>query len=73
MTLPGFGGDEIKSYRRPITSDIHKERLAAIKKSMAATETAHAKGSAGQASGSAKGYQTQMDTVRAARMKANLM
>ncbi|KAL5150202.1 Transcription initiation factor TFIID subunit 12 [Glycine soja] len=54
MTLPGFGGDEIKSYRRPITSDIHKERLAVIKKSMASTEAAHGKGSAGQASGSAK-------------------
>ncbi|KAJ1380247.1 transcription initiation factor TFIID subunit 12 [Sesbania bispinosa] len=59
MTLPGFGGDEIKSYRRQITSDIHKERLAAIKKSLAAAEAAHAKGSAGQASGGAKGSQAK--------------
>ncbi|TKY53074.1 Transcription initiation factor TFIID subunit 12 [Spatholobus suberectus] len=59
MTLPGFGSDEIKSYRRPSTSDIHKERIAAIKKSMTATEAAHAKGSAGQASGSAKGSQAK--------------
>ncbi|KAG5003156.1 hypothetical protein GLYMA_10G070700v4 [Glycine max] len=57
MTLLGFGGDDIKSYRRPTTSDIHKERLTVIKKSMAATEAAHGKGSAGQASGSAKGNQ----------------
>lgn len=59
MSLPGFGGDEIKSYRRQITSDIHKERLAVIKKSMAATEATHAKGSAGQASGTAKGSQAK--------------
>ncbi|GMY25164.1 transcription initiation factor TFIID subunit 12 [Fagus crenata] len=52
MTLPGFGGDEIKGYRKPITNDIHKERLAAIKKS--ATETA-TKISSGQAGGNAKG------------------
>ncbi|CAL0319763.1 unnamed protein product [Lupinus luteus] len=59
MTLPGFGGDEIKSYRRQPVSDIHKERLAAIKKSIVATEAANAKGSAGQASGSAKGSQAK--------------
>ncbi|KAK9127729.1 hypothetical protein Syun_016526 [Stephania yunnanensis] len=29
MTVPGFGGEEIKSYKKPITSDIHKERLVA--------------------------------------------
>ncbi|KAK2454789.1 transcription initiation factor TFIID subunit [Trifolium repens] len=60
ITLPGFGGDEIKNYRKPISSDIHKERLAAIKKSMVATEAGHTKGSAGQASGSAKGNQTKI-------------
>ncbi|KAG6638049.1 hypothetical protein CIPAW_10G008100 [Carya illinoinensis] len=54
MTLPGFGGDEIKSYRKLVTNDIHKERLAAIKKSIVATETA-TKISAGQAAGSVKG------------------
>ncbi|XP_044507467.1 transcription initiation factor TFIID subunit 12 isoform X2 [Mangifera indica] len=30
MTLPGFGGDEIKTYRKPFTNDIHKERLAVV-------------------------------------------
>ncbi|KAK7392594.1 hypothetical protein VNO78_21037 [Psophocarpus tetragonolobus] len=73
MTLPGFGGDEIKSYRRQITSDIHKERLAAIKKSMAATEAAHAKGSAGQASGSAKGSQakTPLNIIGSPNLKSS--
>lgn len=30
MTLPGFGGDEIKSFRKPLINDVHKERLAAV-------------------------------------------
>ncbi|KAI9152954.1 hypothetical protein LWI28_003557 [Acer negundo] len=55
MTLPGFGGDEIKTYRKPLTNDIHKERLAVIKKSIMATEVANAKASAGHAAASAKG------------------
>lgn len=55
ITLPGFGGDEIKGYRKPITNDIHKGRLAAIKKSMVATETANTRNSAGHATGNAKG------------------
>ncbi|KAM5559520.1 transcription initiation factor TFIID subunit 12 [Rosa sericea] len=55
ITLPGFGGDEIKGYRKPSTNDIHKGRLAAIKKSMVATETANMRSSAGQATGNAKG------------------
>ncbi|KAE8098529.1 hypothetical protein FH972_016584 [Carpinus fangiana] len=54
MTLPGFGGDEIKSFRKPLINDVHKERLAAIKKSIVATETA-TKISAGQAAGNSKG------------------
>ncbi|KAF2307610.1 hypothetical protein GH714_030162 [Hevea brasiliensis] len=54
MTLPGFSGDEIKTYRKPLTSDIHKERLAAIKKSILATEMTNAKSSVGQAAGNAK-------------------
>lgn len=55
ITLPGFGGDEIKSYRKPFVNDIHKERLAAIKKSMLATETANTRNPSGQAAGNAKG------------------
>ncbi|KAF3681338.1 Transcription initiation factor TFIID subunit 12 [Capsicum annuum] len=31
MTLPGFGGDEIRAYKKPFTSEIHKERIAAGK------------------------------------------
>ncbi|XP_074286318.1 transcription initiation factor TFIID subunit 12 [Silene latifolia] len=33
MTLPGFSGDEIKTYKKPVANEIHKERLAVIKKS----------------------------------------
>lgn len=34
ITLPGFGGDEVKLYKKPYTNDIHKERLAMIRKSI---------------------------------------
>ncbi|XP_061357030.1 transcription initiation factor TFIID subunit 12 isoform X1 [Gastrolobium bilobum] len=71
MTLPGFGGDEIKGFKRQLTCDIHKERLAAIKKSMITTEAAHTKGSAGQASGSAKGSQakTSLNVIGSPNLK----
>lgn len=52
MTLPGFGGDEIKIYKKPLTNDLHKERLAVIKKSIVASESTNAKSSAAQAAGS---------------------
>ncbi|XP_060201220.1 transcription initiation factor TFIID subunit 12 [Lycium barbarum] len=55
MTLPGFGGDEIRTYKKPFTSDIHKERIAAIKKSALAAEMTNAKGS-GQAGGNMKSH-----------------
>ncbi|KAM1109059.1 hypothetical protein FF1_008535 [Malus domestica] len=55
ITLPGFGGDEIKGFRKPLTNDMHKERLAVIKKSIVATETANARNPTGQATGNAKG------------------
>ncbi|KAK3031437.1 hypothetical protein RJ639_035260 [Escallonia herrerae] len=55
MTLPGFGGDEIKSYKKTSASDIHRERLAVIKKSIVAAETTNMKSSAVQAAGNAKG------------------
>ncbi|KAL6840283.1 hypothetical protein ACP4OV_030093 [Aristida adscensionis] len=35
ITLPGFSGDEIKLYKKQHVNDIHRERLALIKKSMA--------------------------------------
>lgn len=55
MSLPGFGGDEIRAYKKPFTSEIHKERIAAIKKSALAAEMANAKGST-QAGGNMKSH-----------------
>lgn len=55
MSLPGFGGDEIKCYKKPFGNDIHRERLAAIKKSIAAAETPNVKSSGGQAGGGGGG------------------
>ncbi|KAK8951369.1 hypothetical protein KSP39_PZI004733 [Platanthera zijinensis] len=34
MALPGFSGDEVKLYKKPYVNDIHKERLAMVRKSM---------------------------------------
>ncbi|RWW82564.1 hypothetical protein BHE74_00008964, partial [Ensete ventricosum] len=66
MMLPGYGGDEIKCYKKQFTNDIHKERLAVvlagnvkkIKKSMAATgDAANAKNaSGGPAAASSKSH-----------------
>ncbi|KAL2933694.1 Transcription initiation factor TFIID subunit 12 [Bienertia sinuspersici] len=53
MTLPGFSGDEIKTYKKPVVNDIHKERLALIKKSYAGAEN---KTSAGPPTGNVKGH-----------------
>ncbi|KAF5737465.1 transcription initiation factor TFIID subunit 12 [Tripterygium wilfordii] len=55
ITLPGFSGDEIKTYKKPSTNDIHKERLAVIKKSITVSEVANARNSAGQTAANAKG------------------
>lgn len=57
MTLPGFMGDEIKCYKKPSINDIHKERLAVIKKSGATGDVA--KSSTGQAAGNAKSHLTK--------------
>ncbi|KAJ4970514.1 hypothetical protein NE237_003613 [Protea cynaroides] len=56
IALPGFGGDEIKSYKKPFAADIHKERLAAIKKSIVGVEAVNTKSSVGQAAGNLKGH-----------------
>ncbi|KAI3687764.1 hypothetical protein L1987_81467 [Smallanthus sonchifolius] len=56
MSLPGFSGDEIKCYKKPFGNDVHRERLAAIKKSIAAAEIPNSKISGGQAGGGAKGH-----------------
>ncbi|CAN0880024.1 Transcription initiation factor TFIID subunit 12 [Linum grandiflorum] len=53
ITLPGFSGDEIKTYRKPPTNDVHKERLAAIRKSVSVSETGTGR-NVGQAPGSGK-------------------
>ncbi|KAE8718998.1 Transcription initiation factor TFIID subunit 12 [Hibiscus syriacus] len=47
MILPGFTGDEIKTYRKPLTNEVHKERLAAIKKSIVVSGV-NAKGNLGK-------------------------
>lgn len=51
MSLPGFGGDEIKCYKKPFGNDAHRERLAAIKRSVAAAEISNTKTSGGPAGG----------------------
>ncbi|KAJ6407904.1 hypothetical protein OIU84_011251 [Salix udensis] len=63
MTLPGFGGDEIKSYRKQVINDVHKERLAVIKKSILASEMANAKTSVGQTAGNAKSSMTKSNPI----------
>ncbi|CAI0408222.1 unnamed protein product [Linum tenue] len=59
ITLPGFSGDEIKTYQKPLTNDIHKERLAVIKKSVLASETAAARNVGQGGGGSAKSNLTK--------------
>lgn len=56
ISLPGFSGDEIKTYKKPLTSDIHRERLAVIKKSIQAAEVTNSKSSAGQTVGNPKSH-----------------
>ncbi|KAF9595058.1 hypothetical protein IFM89_036517 [Coptis chinensis] len=63
MTLPGFGADEIKGYKKQHTNDIHKERLAVIKKSMVSADTVNMKNSAGQAAGNFKGHAAKAPTT----------
>lgn len=55
-TLPGFSGDEIKIYRKPFSSDIHKDRLATVKRSIASADIANTRSSAGQAAGNPKSH-----------------
>ncbi|XP_057838748.1 transcription initiation factor TFIID subunit 12 [Cryptomeria japonica] len=65
ITLPGFSGDEYRTYKRPSVNENHKQRLAVIRKSVATSqtgnETGNAKGSSGQVTGnaSAKGTATK--------------
>uniref|UniRef100_A0A2P2MXT9 Uncharacterized protein MANES_09G056700 n=1 Tax=Rhizophora mucronata TaxID=61149 RepID=A0A2P2MXT9_RHIMU len=59
MTLPGFSADEIRTYRRPLVNDIHKERRAAVKKSILASDMVNSKNSIGQAAGNMRGNLTK--------------
>ncbi|XP_077235814.1 TBP-associated factor 12 isoform X2 [Tasmannia lanceolata] len=63
VTLPGFGGDEIKNYKKLLANDIHKERLTAIKKSIVGVEAGNTKSSGGQAVGNAKGHMTKAPVI----------
>ncbi|KAL8154453.1 hypothetical protein V2J09_012213 [Rumex salicifolius] len=56
MTLPGFCGDEIKTFKKPVTNDLHRERLTIVRKSVAGADMGNTKSSAGQASINAKGH-----------------
>ncbi|EFH61034.1 tata-associated factor II 58 [Arabidopsis lyrata subsp. lyrata] len=56
---PGFSSDEFKTFRKPLTTDIHKERLAAIKKSVTATEAASARNQFGHGTANARGGQSK--------------
>ncbi|KGN48255.1 transcription initiation factor TFIID subunit 12 [Cucumis sativus] len=63
LTLPGFGSDEIKIFRKPLTNDTHRERVAAVKKSIVASEMASTRSSAGQAAGNTKSSLTKTPAV----------
>ncbi|CAH2054264.1 unnamed protein product [Thlaspi arvense] len=56
---PGFSSDEIKTFRKPLTTDIHKERLAVIKKSVTATEAANARNPYGHGTANARSGQAK--------------
>ncbi|WZZ29716.1 hypothetical protein YC2023_013117 [Brassica napus] len=54
-----FSSDEIKTFRKPLTTDIHKERLAAIKKSVTVTEAANARNPYRHGTANARGGQAK--------------
>ncbi|KAI4341964.1 hypothetical protein MLD38_026631 [Melastoma candidum] len=54
ITLPGFSGDEIKSYRKQVINDVHKERIAVVKRSIALADSASNRNTPGQTAGAAK-------------------
>lgn len=56
---PGFSSDEIKTFRKPLATDIHKERLAAVKKSVTVTEAANARNPFGHGTANARGGQAK--------------
>ncbi|KAG5416322.1 hypothetical protein IGI04_003889 [Brassica rapa subsp. trilocularis] len=57
---PGFSSDEIKTFRKPqLTTDIHKERLAATKKSVTVTEAANARNPFRHGTANARGGQAK--------------
>lgn len=40
ITVPGFGGEEYRSYKRPAVAETHRQRLALVRKSLAAAQPA---------------------------------
>ncbi|PWA52393.1 Histone-fold [Artemisia annua] len=66
MSLPGFSGDEIKCYKKPFGNDAHRERLAAIKRSVAAAETSNTKTAGGPAGGGGGGSGAKGHPAKAA-------
>uniref|UniRef100_M4EZ49 Transcription initiation factor TFIID subunit 12 domain-containing protein n=1 Tax=Brassica campestris TaxID=3711 RepID=M4EZ49_BRACM len=56
---PGFSSDEIKTFRKPLTTDIHKERLAATKTSVTVTEAANARNPFRHGTANARGGQAK--------------
>ena len=40
ITVPGFGGEEYRSYKRPTVAETHRQRLALVRKSLAAAQPA---------------------------------
>ncbi|KAK4790043.1 hypothetical protein SAY86_017347 [Trapa natans] len=63
MTLPGFSGDEVKCFKKPVTNDIHRERLMAIKKSIAVGESSNNRNTAGLGTGSGKSNASKMSNI----------
>eukprot|EP00252_Welwitschia_mirabilis_P003145 TRINITY_DN1322_c0_g1_i1.p1 TRINITY_DN1322_c0_g1~~TRINITY_DN1322_c0_g1_i1.p1 ORF type:complete len:320 (+),score=73.18 TRINITY_DN1322_c0_g1_i1:665-1624(+) len=39
MSIPGFTGDEYRTYKRPTLNENHKQRLAVVRKSLAASQS----------------------------------
>eukprot|EP00898_Chlorokybus_atmophyticus_P008757 jgi/Chlat1/8883/Chrsp92S08202 len=60
MRIPGFGGEDIRPYRKPTVNDAHRQRLAMVRRSFVASAQADAAaagnvGSASQQQGAGDG------------------
>jgi hypothetical protein len=54
VRIPGFGG-ELRPYRRPSASELHRERAAAVRQSAASGAGAAGGGGGGMAAGGGAG------------------